>query len=87
MDTRIAAGLPGRALRRTVYWAVSLSLAAALLNYSLHGVNWRQVWITVRSARLLLVILSFALVTAALLLWERQATGRRAAPPERTDAR
>lgn len=32
-------------------------------------------------------LFGFALVTAALLLWERQAASRRAMPAERTDAR
>lgn len=62
-DTPAAQGL-----KKTVYWTASLALAGVLLYYSLRGIEWRQVWVTLSSARLAFVTLALALMTTALFL-------------------
>lgn len=62
------AGSLAQRSKRAIYWIASLALAGVLLYYSLRGIEWRQVWITVSSARVLFVFLAFTLMTAALFL-------------------
>jgi uncharacterized protein (TIRG00374 family) len=59
---------PARRSKKAIYWIASIALAAVLLYYSLRGIEWRQVWITLRSAQVLFVFLAFTLMTAALFL-------------------
>jgi uncharacterized protein (TIRG00374 family) len=58
----------GSRTKNVIYWAASLALAGVLLYYSLRGIEWRQVIMTVKSARLLFVLLALALMTTALFL-------------------
>src|ERR1700730_9128404 len=58
----------GSRRKNVVYWAASLALAGVLLYYSLRGIECRQDIITVKSARLLFVLLALALMTTALFL-------------------
>jgi glycosyltransferase 2 family protein len=59
---------PVQGLKKTVYWIASLALAGVLLYYSLRGIEWREVWATLSSARLAFVALALALMTLALFL-------------------
>jgi uncharacterized protein (TIRG00374 family) len=59
---------PLQGLKKTVYWIASLALAGVLLYYSLRGIEWREVWATLSSARLAFVALALALMTLALFL-------------------
>jgi glycosyltransferase 2 family protein len=54
--------------KNAIYWIASLTLAGVLLYYSLRGIEWRQVWITLSSARVFFVFLAFTLMTGALFL-------------------
>jgi uncharacterized protein (TIRG00374 family) len=62
------AGAPAQRSKKAIYWIASLALAGVLLYYSLRGIEWRQVWTTLRSARLLFVLLAFTVMTGALFL-------------------
>jgi len=62
------AGSPAQTSKKAIYWIASLALAGVLLYYSLRGIEWRQVWITLRSARVLFVVLGFTLMTGSLFL-------------------
>src|SRR4051794_38714756 len=62
------AGSPAQTSKKAIYWIASLALAGVLLSYSLRGIEWRQVWITLRSARVLFVVLGFTLMTGSLFL-------------------
>ncbi|HEY3453069.1 MAG TPA: lysylphosphatidylglycerol synthase transmembrane domain-containing protein [Bryobacteraceae bacterium] len=59
---------PAQRSKRAIYWIASFVLAGVLLYYSLRGIEWRQVWITLSSARVLFVFLAFTLMTTALFL-------------------
>lgn len=61
-------GPPAQKSKKVIYWVASLALAGVLLYYSLRGIEWRQVLITLRSARVFFVFLAFTLMTAALFL-------------------
>jgi uncharacterized protein (TIRG00374 family) len=50
------------------YWVVSLALAAVFLYYSLRGIDWRQVWGTLRGAQPPLVAAAAGLSCLALFL-------------------
>ena len=54
--------------RRAWSWALSSLLAAILLYFSLRGVEWRRVWLTIASAQWRYVALSAAIITAAFFL-------------------
>jgi glycosyltransferase 2 family protein len=54
--------------KKAIYWIASLALAGVLLYYSLRGIEWRQVWLTLSSARVPFVMLALALMTLALFL-------------------
>src|SRR5882757_10336322 len=62
------AGAPAQRSKKAIYWIASLALAGVLLYYSLRGIEWRQVWTTLSSARLLFVLLAFTVMTGALFL-------------------
>lgn len=59
---------PAQGSKKAIYWAASLALAGVLLYYSLRGIDWRAVWLTVSSARLAFVLLSFLIMTTGLFL-------------------
>jgi len=56
-----------------LYWAFALTLAAILLYYSLRGIDWRQVWLTLKTTRLnylaLMVIISTGSLVVRALRW------------------
>lgn len=54
--------------RQSLYWVASITLAAILLFYSLRGIEWRQVWVTLSSARIIFLILALTMMTAALFI-------------------
>jgi len=53
---------------RAAYWTAALALAAALLYYSLGGIDWRRVWEILRGARPLAVCIAWATITSAVFL-------------------
>jgi len=53
---------------KLLYWAVALTLAVVLLYYSLRGIDWRQVWLTLKTARLSYLALMWAISTVSLVL-------------------
>jgi len=59
---------PAQGSRKTIYWVISLALAGVLLYYSLRGIEWQQVLVTLKSARVPFVVLAFMLMTTALFL-------------------
>ncbi len=59
---------PAQSSKKTLYWVLSLALAGVLLYYSLRGIEWHQVWITLSGARLQFVLLALAIMTSALFL-------------------
>ncbi len=59
---------PKQGSNKAIYWIASLVLAGVLLYYSLRGIDWRQVWVTVSTARVPFVLFSLFLMTAALFL-------------------
>lgn len=50
------------------YWVVSLALAAVFLYFSLRGIEWAQVWETVRHAKIALVLGVLAISSCGLFL-------------------
>jgi uncharacterized protein (TIRG00374 family) len=54
--------------RRSLYWAVAFLLAAVLLYFSLRGLDWRHVWLTLSHARPAYVALWIALGFVTLFL-------------------
>jgi glycosyltransferase 2 family protein len=50
------------------YWAAALLLAAVFLYFSLRGIEWHRVWLTLTGARLSFVAAACGLVSVALLL-------------------
>lgn len=61
---------PGKTPARphAAYWIVSLALAAVFLYFSLRGIEWSQVWTTLRHAQPSLVGVMIALSCAGLFL-------------------
>src|SRR5450755_141071 len=53
---------------RAIYWVVSLGLAGVFLYYSLRGIEWKSVWATLKSARPLVVVLAYGIMSVALFL-------------------
>jgi uncharacterized protein (TIRG00374 family) len=53
---------------RAIYWIVALALAAALLYYSLRGIDWRRVWEILRGARPAAVVLAWATISLVVFL-------------------
>lgn len=48
---------------KAIYWVASLALAGILLYFSLQGIEWSKVWITVKSARPEVVALALSLMS------------------------
>src|SRR5215831_9545821 len=59
---------PAPARTNFLYWTVALVLAAGLLFYSLRGIDWGQVWTTLKSTRLEYVGWMVLATTISLLL-------------------
>jgi len=62
---------PAATRSKSFHWTVALVLAAILLYYSLRGIDWRQVWITLASTRpgyvgLMLLVSMGSLILRAL---------------------
>jgi hypothetical protein len=53
---------------KLVYWLVALALAGVFLYYSLRGIDWLQVWITLKSTRLKYLALMLISGTGSLFL-------------------
>jgi hypothetical protein len=53
---------------RALYWTAALALAAALLYYSLRGIDWLRVWDILRGARPLAICLAWATISSAVFL-------------------
>ncbi len=53
---------------RAIYWVLSLTIAAVLLYFSFRGIDWKQVWATLRSANLLIVLVVIGMMSCALFL-------------------
>ena len=53
---------------KSLYWAIALTLAAVLLYYSLRGIDWRQVWLTLKTARLSYIAFSALIGVGSLSL-------------------
>ena len=53
---------------RAIYWAAALALAAALLYFSLRGIDWLRVRDILRGARPAAVCLAWATITSAVFL-------------------
>src|SRR5580704_19537453 len=53
---------------KSLYWAIALTLAAVLLYYSLRGIDWRQVWLTLKTARLIYIAFSALIGVGSLSL-------------------
>jgi uncharacterized protein (TIRG00374 family) len=51
-----------------LYWIVALTLAGVLLYYSLRGIDWRQVWLTLKTTRLDYLALMAITSTGSLVL-------------------
>jgi uncharacterized protein (TIRG00374 family) len=51
-----------------LYWVFALALAAILLYYSLRGIDWRQVWVTLQTTRFSYLALMVVISTASLVL-------------------
>jgi uncharacterized protein (TIRG00374 family) len=51
-----------------LYWAVALTLAVILLYYSLRGIDWGQVWLTLKTTQLSYLAFSIILGTGSLIL-------------------
>lgn len=50
------------------YWLIALTLAVVLLYYSLRGIDWSQVWVTLRGADLTYLALMVLTSTVSLVL-------------------
>lgn len=59
---------PAQSSKKTIYWVLSLALAGVLLYFSLRGIEWRQVWLTLSGARLQYALLALAMMTGALFM-------------------
>lgn len=59
---------PSQSSKKAIYWVASLALAGVLLYFSLRGIEWREAWIRVSSARVSFVLFSVCLMTGALFL-------------------
>jgi uncharacterized protein (TIRG00374 family) len=59
---------PPRRRSNALHWTIALVLAAILLYYSLRGIDWGQVWTTLKSTRLNYIGLMFVLTTVSLVL-------------------
>ena len=61
---------PGSAKSRSkfVYWFFALTLAAVLLYYSLRGIDWQQVWVTLKTTRIRYLVLMTIGSTGSLVL-------------------
>lgn len=53
---------------KVLYWAFALTLAVVLLYYSLRGIDWRQVWLTLKTTRLSYLALMLLGSTGSLIL-------------------
>jgi len=53
---------------RAIYWVVSLGLAAVFLYYSLRGIEWGGVWATLKTAKPMILLMGFGIMSAALFL-------------------
>ncbi len=53
---------------RAIYWIVSLGLAAVFLYYSLRGIEWKSVWITLQNAHPMIVLAAAGIMSVALFL-------------------
>ena len=53
---------------KLLYWAFALILAVVLLYYSLRGIDWRQVWLTLKTTRLNYLALMLITSTGSLFL-------------------
>jgi uncharacterized membrane protein YbhN (UPF0104 family) len=51
-----------------LYWVAALTLAVVLLYYSLRGIDWNQVWLTLKTTRLSYLSLMLLTTTASLIL-------------------
>ena len=51
-----------------VYWIIALTLAAVLLYYSLRGIDWQQVWISLKTTRSQYLALMVLGSTGSLIL-------------------
>ena len=51
---------------KSVYWAIALTLAVVLLYYSLRGIDWGQVWLTLKTAQLRYIVFSAIIGTCSL---------------------
>jgi glycosyltransferase 2 family protein len=51
-----------------LYWAFALTLAVVLLYYSLRGIDWLQVWLTLKTTRLSYLALSLIIAAGSLIL-------------------
>lgn len=60
--------VPAPSRHRFLYWAVALVLAATLLYYSLRGIDWHQVWRTLKTTQLHYLGLLLLTSTTALVL-------------------
>jgi glycosyltransferase 2 family protein len=57
-----------RSFHHGLYWTLAVTVAAVLLFFSLRGMDWRQVWSTIRQANRWLLLLSFLTLSFSLLL-------------------
>jgi len=53
---------------RALYWSASIAIAAALLYFSLRGIEWGRVWTVLKSARPGIVALALGVISFNLLL-------------------
>lgn len=69
---------------KAAYWIVSLALAAVFLYFSLRGIQWPQVWASLRTARPGVVLLACGFISTALFLraarWRVLLSARTAVP-------
>jgi glycosyltransferase 2 family protein len=53
---------------KAIYWIISLALAGVFLYYSLRGIEWGSVWLTLKSARIPVVAGAVGIMSLALFL-------------------
>src|ERR1700759_1719346 len=60
--------VPASSRPKFLYWVVALTLAVVLLYYSLRGIDWSQVWLTLKTTQLSYLGLMVLLSTGSLVL-------------------
>lgn len=68
MDAPISTPVAANSRPKLLYWVFALTLAAVLLYYSLRGIDWGQVWLTLKTTRLSYLAVALVIGVGSLVL-------------------